>query len=450
MNRRSLQNSLRRWTRRIAAGFLALLALYAVGRPIQKGVDSLYFGERAPYLQMLTDNAVTVRWQTVEAEKGAVWLGTAPETLTQHAVEEGPDDEHEIRLTGLEPATRYYYAVGDAQAPRWGRDGSHWFVTAPAQPNGEPVRLWVIGDSGYPGEGQRAVRAALDRYLQQRQLGLEDLNLWLTLGDNAYRSGKAEEFQAGFFDAYPLLVRSLSVWPVHGNHDARRWVHYDVFSLPENGEAGGVPSGTESYFSFDYGPLHVVILDTEDADLDGDGAMAQWLRRDLAASERPWTIAAFHHPPYTRGGHDSDDEMDSWGRLVDVRENILPILEAAGVDLVLSGHSHVYERSYLLDCHYGSSGTLKPSMVLQREGPYRKAPGPHQGTVYVVAGSSSKVNSAPLDHPVMDVAMGVLGSLLIEVEGNRLTGRFIDSAAQVRDKFTLVKETQARRPVGCN
>lgn len=450
MNRRSLLESLRRWTRRVAAGFLVLLAIYAVGRPIQKAVDSLYFGERAPYLQMLTDSAVTVRWQTAEAERGAVWLGTAPGELTRRSVEGESDDEHEIRVTGLEPGTRYYYAVGSADTPRWGRDKPYWFTTAPAEPNGEPVRLWVVGDSGYAGDGQRAVRAALDRYLEKRGLGLEDLNLWLTLGDNAYTSGKAREYQAAFFEAYPQLVRTLSVWPVFGNHDARRWVHYDVFSLPENGEAGGVPSGTESYFSFDYGPLHVIILDSEDSDLDADGAMAEWLRRDLAANERPWTIAAFHHPPYTRGGHDSDDDMDSWGRLVDMRENIQPILEAAGVDLVLSGHSHVYERSYLLACHYGPSTTLEPGMILQREGPYRKASGAHQGTVYVVAGSSSKLDRGRLDHPVMDVAMSVLGSLFIEVEGNRLTGRFIDSAARVRDEFTLVKEPGARRSGGCD
>ena len=87
-------------------------------------------------------------------------------------------------------------------------------------------------------------------------------------------------------------------------------------------------------------------------------------------------------------------------------------------------------------------------MILQREGPYRKAPGPHQGTLYVVAGSSSKLDNGPLDHPAMAVAMSVLGSLVIEVEGNRLTGRFIDSAARVRDAFTLIKDDDAERRAG--
>ncbi len=64
--------------------------------------------------------------------------------------------------------------------------------------------------------------------------------------------------------------------------------------------------------------------------------MCNWLRADLAATAQEWIIAYWHHPPYTKGSHDSDAEGD----LVEVRENIVPILEDFGVDLVLCGHSH--------------------------------------------------------------------------------------------------------------
>ena len=81
--------------------------------------------------------------------------------------------------------------------------------------------------------------------------------------------------------------------------------------------------------------------------------MLTWRENDLAETTQKWIIAYWHHPPYTKGSHNSDSES----RLVDMRENALPILESSGVDLVLSGHSHSYERSYQLHGHYGTSGT---------------------------------------------------------------------------------------------
>ena len=158
-------------------------------------------------------------------------------------------------------------------------------------------------------------------------------------------------------------------------------------------------------------------------------------------------IAAFHHPPYSKGTHDSDREGDSAARLQKVRENVLPILEAAAVDLVLSGHSHMYERSYLLDCHYGDSSEFSDSNIVSKgingqSREYRKPENniAHSGAVYVVAGSSSKVDHGPLDHPVMAVSMEEAGSLVIDVDGNRLTSRFINDKGEVKDEFSIQKQ----------
>src|SRR5258705_12371843 len=90
-----------------------------------------------------------------------------------------------------------------------------------------------------------------------------------------------------------------------------------------------------------------------------EAPMCQWLRLDLAANTNLWLIAFWHHPPYSKGSHDSDWEFE----LVEMRENALPILEAYGVDLVLCGHSHGYERSFLLNGYYGGSETLVPEMI---------------------------------------------------------------------------------------
>src|SRR5687767_14015961 len=109
-------------------------------------------------------------------------------------------------------------------------------------------------------------------------------------------------------------------------------------------------------------------------------------------------IAYWHHPPYSKGSHDSDNTNGHDPELVEMREQALPILEAHGVDLVLSGHSHSYERSYFLRGHYGHSTTFDPTMKLDNgdgrsdgTGTYNKtarARGGNDGAVYVVAGSS--------------------------------------------------------------
>ncbi len=263
----------------------------------------------------------------------------------------------------------------------------------------------------------------------------------------AYRSGSNEQFQAALFEPFAELLPNTALWPVYGNHDDRRWTYFRIFDLPENAEAGGVASSTENYYAIDYSNIHFVMLDSQASDRDEDGEMADWLRRDLAQNKKPWVVAAFHHPPYSKGSHDSDDESDSRGRMQQMRENILPILEAGGVDLVFSGHSHMYERSALIDCAYGYSQDFSPDNIVSagQENRHRQYLKPldeksHQGTVYVVAGSSAKVDQGPLDHPAHQVGLLEAGSVVIDVVGDKLTARFINNKGQVRDEFSITKE----------
>jgi hypothetical protein len=173
--------------------------------------------------------------------------------------------------------------------------------------------------------------------------------------------------------------------------------------------------------------------------------MLTWLANDLLATTQDWVIAFWHHPPYSKGSHDSDSE----GQLIDMRQNVLPILEAGGVDLVLTGHSHSYERSFLLDGHYGTSDTLTSAMILDAgdgkvggDGAYLKSQppsAPHDGAVYVVAGSSGQISGGALDHPAAFRSLNVLGSLVIDVEGPNLDVRFVDSGGVLPDLFTMYK-----------
>lgn len=418
--------------------------------------DGYYDGRRTVYLQMQSPDGITLRWQSEKPYVGLVRYGVSAGQLQQEKTETKPTAIHEIRLQGLKPDTRYWYSVGHGKQVAYGGTADDWFHTAPKPGTDRPVRFWVQGD---PGKALPTTLAGRDAMLEwtanHPRPGLPFLDLWLTTGDNAYRYGKNSEFQENLFDAYPKLLANIPYWPVFGNHDARRWAFFDIFTLPAHGESGGVPSGSEHYYSMDYGQVHFVFLDSHEADRSVDGPMLTWLKKDLAATKQPWLIALFHHPPYSKGSHDSDDSGDSHGRMIDMRENALPILEAGGVDLVLNGHSHVYERSYLIDCDYNDSTDTPPSVFVDNTSgsdvTYHKPPGltPHAGTVYNVVGSSAHADEGPLDHPVMAVSIQELGSLLVDVDGNTLTARFITPRRQVLDTYRIVKDLKEKPPRQC-
>lgn len=428
--------------------FLALLLFYGIARFYVVYTDSQIEGDRAPYFQMQASDAMSILWHTARAEIGVVRYGFSPDDLNMEIRDEEGSEAHELRLTQLQAAHRYYYAVGNSNAMIYGGSEDDWFMTAPETGSDEAVRLWVIGDSGVPGPVAQAVRDAMKSWIAENpREGKEGLDQWLLLGDNAYRSGSNQQYQAALFDAYPDLLRNQAFWPVYGNHDARRWTFFDIFSLPENAESGGIRSGSENYYSFDYANIHYVMLDSYKSDREPDSDMLAWLQRDLEANQQDWLIAAFHHPPYSKGSHNSDDEGDSDGRLVDMRENVLPILERYGVDLVLSGHSHGYERSHLIDCHYGNSSEFNEKYIVSHgtEGNHQHYIKPggvvaNSGTVYVVAGASSKVDQAAMNHPAMAFSMLETGSLVIDIEGDVLTSRYINSEAMVIDEFTIEKK----------
>jgi hypothetical protein len=208
-----------------------------------------------------------------------------------------------------------------------------------------------------------------------------------------------------------------------------------------------VASGTEAYYSFDFDNIHFVCLDSEGSSRLPGGAMFTWLRADLAATNQDWVIAFWHQPPYSKGSHDSDSGSEIQMR--EMRENALPIIDSLGVDVVLTGHSHSYERSYLLRRHYGLSGSLADSMKVDAgdgrrdgNGPYGKPSvqqAPFEGAVYVVAGSSSMTSGGTLNHPVMVSSQNVAGSLVLDVDGESLDMRFLDAAGAVTDSFAILK-----------
>ena len=427
--------------RRLAEGLLFSLLLAAAGSASAQSVT------RGPYLQMGTPSGIVVKWRTSVATNGRVRYGPAPTTLNSAADHGTVTTDHEVVLAGLQPNTKYFYSVGTTATPLAGGDATHFFVTAPAPGASKPTRIWILGDSGTADANAAAVRNAYLNFTGSRAT-----DVWLMLGDNAYNDGTDAEYQNAVFNMYPTVLRQTVLWPTLGNHDGhtadsatQTGPYYSIFTLPRGGEAGGLASGTEAYYSFDYGNIHFICLESYETDRSTNGAMMTWLANDLAANTQPWIIAYWHHPPYSKGLHDSDFEIE----LIEMRENALPILESFGVDLVLSGHSHTYERSYQIDGHYGTSGTFAAGMKkdggsgrADDTGAYTKrstGPAHHEGAVYAVAGSSGKVNGGPLNHPAMFISLTSLGSMVLDVNGDRLDATFLDSSGARRDYFTIVK-----------
>ncbi|MBK7998771.1 MAG: metallophosphoesterase, partial [Verrucomicrobia bacterium] len=408
---------------------------------------------RGPYLQMGSPTGSVVRWRTDAISDGLVYYGTDLNSMTNIAWEQSVTNEHVVKLSELEPGTKYYYSIGSGAFRLVGgtNDGAnYWFETSPPVGTRNPTRLWILGDAGTAGNGspdrQRSTRDAFYNYAETNG-GAADLVLML--GDNAYNVGSDAEHQAAVFDMYPTTLRNKFLWPTIGNHEtsqsttATDFPYLNIFSLPTAGEAGGVPSGTEKYYSFDYGNIHFVCLDSMTSGLTGTTPMARWLEDDLANTAQEWVIVFFHHPPYTKGSHNSDTEQD----LVQIRQNLVPILEANGVDLVLSGHSHCYERSYLMDGHYGLSGTLTESMKIDGgdgsedgDGAYRKND-EGRGVIYTVAGSAGQATFLQADAPLpaMQVTLLELGSMVVDVTGNRLDAVFLRENGLIQDRFTLIK-----------
>ncbi len=404
---------------------------------------------RGPYLQSGSTTGMVVRWRTDWMAGTRLTYGTNPANPDMAITLADERTEHEVRIPALQPDTRYFYAVGTPeQILTNGPDC--FFVTAPVA--ARPTRVWVIGDAGTGSSYQRAVRDAYADW-SRNSIPERHTDLWLMLGDNAYETGTDLEYQLAVFEVYQHLLQRSVLWPTIGNHDAASAIpggsfpFVDNFTLPVNGEAGGMASGTERYYSFDYGHIHFVCLDATTSLRTTGSAMLVWLEQDLIATDKDWIIAFWHQPPYTWGSHNSDLERD----LAEMRENAVPLLESYGVDLVLCGHSHVYERTFLLNGHHGHSTTFDKASMALNAGPgsdgnggrYEKPAGglgANRGTVYVVCGNSGEGGAGPFPlHPAMATNHGGFGSLILDIDGLRLDVRYLTEQGATDDWFTLDK-----------
>ncbi|GAA4460298.1 hypothetical protein GCM10023093_02690 [Nemorincola caseinilytica] len=427
---------------------------------------------RGPYLQMGSDTAFTVRWRTNVACNSKLELGTSTGNYNIVLDDAAMVTEHEMRVRGLSPNTKYYYRFGTSLEVLQG-DTTNFCVTAPASGTSRRVTLAAYGDCGQNSNGyQTGALSAYRAYLSS--IGLKAADMMLLVGDNAYNSGTDNEYQTGFFNAYQgNILKNHMLFPAPGNHDYyasgtgqndKNVPYYSIFSMPAAGQCGGVPSGTEAYYSYNWGDVHILSLDSygrENAGTtrlyDTAGAQVQWIKADLAANTKKWVIAYWHHPPYTMGSHTSDGE----GELVSIRENFIRILERYGVDMIICGHSHDYERSYLMKGHYGNEASFNvaahavDNSSAKYDGsanscPYTTTSGQvNHGTVYVVAGSSGASGGVQGGYPhnAMPFSINDGGMFFVDINNNRLDAKFIRKDGTIWDKFTIMKDVKVKDTV---
>ncbi|MGZ8516565.1 MAG: purple acid phosphatase family protein, partial [Chitinophagaceae bacterium] len=415
---------------------------------------------RGPYLNSALQNGIVIRWRTDLATNSKVSYGTSAGSLLQSVTDNTATTEHIVSLTGLTANTLYYYSIGSTTQTLQG-DGTNYFKTMPLAGSTQKIRVLAMGDMGNNSTNQVNVRNAYQAFN-----GNNYTDAWLLLGDNAYSNGTDAEFQNNFFNIYQgSISKNHVLWPSPGNHDyagssARQADHaipyYDMFTLPKNGEAGGVASGTEAFYSYNYGNIHFISLDSYGWETgntrlyDTLGRQAVWLKQDLAANTQPWTIVYFHHPPYSKGSHNSDVDNEE----IKMRQNIVPILERYKVDLVLSGHSHIYERSFLINGHYGTESTFSPSLhaLSSSSAKYNGSANScayiknttdlRNGIVFAVVGSAGQLGGTSTGYPhnAMYYSNSTNGgTLFFEVENNRLDGKWIGADGVIRDNFTIMK-----------
>lgn len=419
---------------------------------------------RGPYLQMGNQTAVTLRWRTNIATNSKIEVGTTFGMYTLSATNATSSTEHEVRITGLAADTKYYYRFGSStQILQSAAD--NYFTTVPPPTTTRKIRIAAFGDCGKNSLGHQSnTLTAYRNYLTNNSLGAADA--WLLLGDNAYENGTDAEFTSNFFNAYGnTILKNHKLYPVPGNHDyannssnqaSHNVPYFSIFTLPADAQCGGVASGNERYYSYDIGNVHFLALDSYGLEnggttrmYDTTGAQVTWVKQDLAANTKKWTIAYWHHPPYTMGSHNSDISS----ALVKIRQNFIRILERLGVDVVLCGHSHGYERSFLLNGYYGNESSFNVSTHTKSSSsgkyngsanscPYKPAAGANHGTVYVVSGSSGASGSIQSGYPhnAMPWSVNDGGMTYIEVQENRLDQKFIRMDGTIWDKFTILKD----------
>jgi acid phosphatase type 7 len=297
---------------------------------------------RDPNVQNVSAAGASVVWALLSAVTGAVEVADSsgnasmvPATVTEFDRSQTgmPHSyfQYEAAIGNLTPGTSYSYRIH--------LNGKPAPLACPLQfttPDNAGFSFLHLADSG---EGNQA------QFQIGEQMAQENVSLVLANGDLAYDLATYASVEANYYRAYRTMMARMPFFTSLGNHE-----YYTGSGAPSLAgrvtPASGVCAADQGrYYSFDWGNVHFVVLDSNQPLVDaiaGTGQMLEWLDNDLSATRQFWRIAMFHHPGYATGVHQSEPPAGQ------VRQYIVPILEKYGVQLVFNGHEHTYQRTYEL------------------------------------------------------------------------------------------------------
>jgi predicted phosphodiesterase len=276
--------------------------------------------KKGPYLMYEGSNtSMAVLWQTDGTESNIIRWGTdTTYGLGQAISTEYDDHQHKFVITGLQPGTKYYYRVDGC--------GSGSFHTAPGS-SAKSVKILSFGDTrSRPAKQELVVARMQAAYASDPAFQ----SIALHSGDWVSSDSESSWSSQFFVNANPQMHTFQAEVPiegVRGNHEGIGTYFKKYFPYPYV---------SDFYWSFDYGPVHIVVLDQYVSYTPGS-AQYNWLINDLASTTRPWKILMFHEPAWgADGGHENNTTAQKF---------LQPLCKKYRIDLVLAGHNHYYARA---------------------------------------------------------------------------------------------------------
>jgi len=366
---------------------------------------------RKPYLQRLLADKASILWTTAEAGTGSVLVigpDGAAQSFTATATAFDPSVtalpatfyQYQADITGLHPGIDYQYRIS--------MDGellsADPFQNAFRTPAAGSSSFLVFGDSGCSSPEQIA--------LSQSMLAEPNISKVIHVGDIAYYAGSFAQFEDSYFAQYASLMSRVPFFPTPGNHEYLTDNAAAYLAVHAPPASGVDPQDVGHYYSFDWGDAHFVSIDSNRLSDPAADRMLAWLDADLAATRKYWKIAFLHHPAYPTGAHLGDPLCAL------AMQNVNPILERRGVQLVLAGHEHGYARSFPLTGNEKADPSL-PS------------------TTYLITGGGGAglVKMGPL--PQCAVVLSAFNYLRVDVEETALTFTATGLDGAAIDRVTL-------------
>lgn len=298
----------------------------------------------SPYLQAVTENSVYVLVESATNDAVTVEFGRSTaygQSARTESVEKTTENTmvHNIRLEGLSPNTEYYYRV--LQSTMTTPGGS--FRTAP--PPGTPFRFAWLADfrTNVSVHDTIALHAA------------EANPVMLLYGGDLCMNSKYTSFKEQFFRPIELsLIARVPFFNAPGNHEGWKENTKAFTQSPASG------SGTQDYYSFDYGDIHVLMLNNE-IPYDEASPQFKFAQEDLGRTKKTWKIVGAHRPAYAAGGHNEDPGM---------KKMTARIFEPNKVDLVLGGHTHFFQHNLINGIHHFVLGSVGAPLYDIKSAPY--------------------------------------------------------------------------------